>query len=227
LDDISGKEKTMLEERKLIELRKELIDNAALVETMIGKSIRGLKEKDASLLESVINEDEPRANDYEIAIEDICVSTIAQYQPATKPLRTILMILNISTTLERMADHAVTVSESALFLIGQPPVKPLIDIPRMAEVTISMLKNAIDSFVNEDAQMAMAVCERDSIVDALRTQIIRELVSCMIADPLTIERALHLMKIASNMERIADLATNICEDVIYMVQGKVIKHHKT
>ena len=136
------------------------------------------------------------------------------------------MILNISTNLERMADHAVTVSESALFIISQPSVKPLIDIPRMAEVTISMLKNAIDSFVNEDAQMAMAVCERDSIVDALRTQIIRELVSCMIADPLTVERALHLMKIASNLERIADLATNICEDVIYMVQGKVIKHHK-
>jgi phosphate transport system protein len=226
LDDISGKEKTMLEERKLIELRKELIDNAALVETMIEKSVRGLKEKDAYLLESVINEDEPKANDYEIAIDELCVSTIAQHQPATKPLRTILMILNISTTLERMADHAVTVSESALFLISQPSVKPLIDIPRMAEVTISMLKNAIDSFVNEDAQMAMAVCERDSIVDALRTQIIRELVSCMIADPLTVERALHLMKIASNMERIADLATNICEDVIYMVQGKVIKHHK-
>jgi phosphate transport system protein len=227
LDDFYRKEKTMLEEKKLIELRKELIDNAVLVETMIGKSIKGLKEKNMALLESVIKEDEPRANDYEIAIDEMCVSTIAQHQPATKPLRTILMILNISTTLERMADHAVTISESALYLISQPSVKPLLDIPRMAEVTISMLKNAIDSFVNENAALAMAVCERDSIVDALRTQIIRELISYMIADPLTIERALHLMKIASNMERIADLATNICEDVIYIVQGKVIKHHKT
>ena len=216
----------MLEERKLIELRKELIDYASLVETMIEKSIKGLREKKSTILESVINEDEPRANDYEIAIDEMSVSTIAQHQPATKPLRTILMILNISTTLERMADHAVTISESALFLISQSSVKPLLDIPRMAEVTISMLKNAIDSFVNENATLAIAVCERDSIVDALRTQIIRELISCMIADPLTIERALHLMKIASNMERIADLATNICEDVIYMVQGRVIKHHK-
>jgi phosphate transport system protein len=216
----------MLEEKKLIDLRKELTNNAALVETMIEKSIKGLKEKNAALLNSVINEDERRANDYEIAIDEMCVSTIAQHQPATKPLRTILMILNISTNLERMADHAVTISESALFLIDQTPVKPLMDIPRMAEVTISMLKNAIDSFVNEDAATAMAVCERDSIVDALRTQIVRELVSCMIADPLTIERSLHLMKIASNMERIADLTTNICEDVIYMVEGRNIKHHK-
>ena len=216
----------MLEERKLIELRKELIDYASLVETMIEKSIKGLREKKSTILESVINEDEPRANDYEIAIDEMSVSTIAQHQPATKPLRTILMILNISTTIELMAHHAVTISESALFLISQSSVKPLLDIPRMAEVTISMLKNAIDSFVNENATLAIAVCERDSIVDALRTQIIRELISCMIADPLTIERALHLMKIASNMERIADLATNICEDVIYMVQGRVIKHHK-
>jgi phosphate transport system protein len=137
------------------------------------------------------------------------------------------MILSISTSLERMADHAVTISESGLFLIGQPQVKPLMDIPRMSEVTISMLKNSIDSFVNEDAAMAMAVCERDNIVDALRTQVIRELVSYMISDPITIERALHLMKVTSNMERIADLATNICEDVIYMVEGRVIKHHKT
>jgi phosphate transport system protein len=216
----------MLEEKKLIELRKELIDYAALVEAMIDKSIKGLMDKKAMILESVIKEDETRANDYEIAIDEMCVSTIAQHQPATKPLRTILMMLNISTTLERMADHAVTISESGLYLIRQPSVKPLLDIPRMAEVTISMLKNAIDSFVNEDAALAMAVCERDSIVDALRTQMLRELISYMIADPLTIERTLHLMKIASNMERIADLATNICEDVIYMVQGRVIKHHK-
>ena len=216
----------MLEERKLLELRKELIDNATLVESMIDKSVRGLKEKNAELLQSVIDEDEPKANDYEIRIDEMCVSTIAQHQPATKPLRTILMILSISTSLERMADHAVTISESGLFLIKQPQVKPLMDIPRMSEVTISMLKNSIDSFVNEDAAMAMAVCERDNIVDALRTQIIRELVSYMISDPITIGRALHLMKIASNMERIADLATNICEDVIYMVEGKVIKHHK-
>jgi phosphate transport system protein len=216
----------MLEENKIIALKKELIDNATLVEKMIEKSIRGLKEKDTSILESVIREDEPRANDYELLIDEMCVTTIAQHQPTTKPLRTILMILNISTNLERMGDHAVTISESALYLIDQPFVKPLMDIPRMAEVTISMLKNAIDSFINEDAAMAMAVCERDGIVDALRTQIIRELISYMTSDPMTIERSLHLMKIASNLERIADLATNVCEDVIYMVEGRNIKHHK-
>ena len=112
----------MLEEKKLIELRKELIDNAVLVETMIEKSIKGLKEKNMALLESVINEDEPRANDYEIAIDEKCVSTIAQHQPATKPLRTILMILNISTTLERMADH-LGIPRDRVYGVATPSIK--------------------------------------------------------------------------------------------------------
>lgn len=216
----------MLEEKRLTELKRILIENATLVEDMIAKSIKGLREEDRESLRAVIRQDEPRANDYEIAIDELCVTTIAQYQPNTKALRTILMVLNISTGLERMADHAVTIAKSGLYLIEQPSVKPLIDIPRMSALTIGMLKDAIRAFINEDPELARAVCERDASVDSLRTQIIRELVTVMIADPSTIERALQLSKITSNLERIADLTTNIGEDVIYMVKGTVIKHHK-
>jgi phosphate transport system protein len=136
------------------------------------------------------------------------------------------MILHINSTLERIGDHAVTIAESGLFLIERPPVKPLIDIPRMVDVVKTMISDSITSFINEDAGLARNVCERDNIVDGLRNQIMRELITFMTSDPSTIERALQIMKISSNLERIADLATNICEDVIYMVKGQVIKHHK-
>ncbi|MEN6472587.1 MAG: phosphate signaling complex protein PhoU [Syntrophaceae bacterium] len=216
----------MLEEKQMTQLKRILIENATLVEGMIAKSVKGLRDEDAHILRTVIEQDETKANDYEITIDELCVTTIARYQPNTKALRTILMALNISSGLERMADHAVTIAESGLYLIEHPIVKPLIDIPRMGEITISMLKDAITAFIDENPDLALKVCERDSSVDGLRNQIARELVSFMIEDPKTIERALQLSKIASNLERIADLATNIGEDVIYMVKGTVIKHHK-
>ncbi len=216
----------MLEETKLINLKKTLMEFATLVESMVGQSITGLKVKKPDLLHDVIQLDEPRANTYEIELDEKSVFIIAQHQPTGKALRTIIMILHINSTLERIGDHAVTIAESGLFLIEQPPVKSLIDIPRMADVVKTMIADSITSFINEDAELARSVCERDNIVDSLRTQIIRELITFMTSDPSTIERALQLMKIASNLERIADLTTNICEDVIYMVKGQVIKHHK-
>jgi phosphate transport system protein len=216
----------MLEEAKLTNLKKMLMEFATLVESMVDQSINGLKLKNEDLLNGVIRIDEPRANDYEIELDEKSVSIIAQHQPTGKALRTIIMILHINSTLERIGDHAVTIAESGLFLIEQPPVKSLIDIPRMADVVKTMIADSITSFINEDAELARSVCERDNIVDGLRTQIIRELITFMTSDPSTIERALQLMKIASNLERIADLTTNICEDVIYMVKGQVIKHHK-
>jgi phosphate transport system protein len=216
----------MLEEAKLDRLKKELLQYATLVEGMIERSIHGLIDADAEILHRVIELDEPQANDFEIKLDEMCIATIAQHQPAGKALRSILMMYNINSTLERMGDHAVTICESGLFLIVQPAVKPLIDIPRMAEVVKGMIDDSISSFVNEDAVRARGVCERDSIVDGLRDQITRELITFMSSDPATIERSLHLMKISSNLERVADLCTNICEDVIYMVKGKVIKHHK-
>ncbi len=216
----------MLEETKLTTAKKELIEYATLVEQMIAKSISGLKNKDRQILQEVIEKDEPQANDLEITFDEMCIRLIAQHQPAGKALRTILMISNINSNLERMADHAVSISESGLYLIEQPDVKPLIDTPAMAEIVIEMIRDSIAAFINEDAGLANAVCEKDNTVDGLRSQIVRELITFMMSDSSTIERALKLMSIANNLERVADLTTNICEDVIFMVKGKIIKHHR-
>jgi len=125
-----------------------------------------------------------------------------------------------------VGDHAVNIAECSLFLIERPSLKPLLDIPRMAEESVGMLKDAIEAFIREDALLAAMVCERDNIVDNLGQQILRELITFMGADPSTIERSMRLLNIARNLERIGDLSTNISEDVIFMVEGRVIKHHR-
>ncbi|MGC8977327.1 MAG: phosphate signaling complex protein PhoU [Candidatus Ratteibacteria bacterium] len=212
-------------EEKISILKKKIIDFCLLAEKMIEESILGLLNKNSESLKKVIEEYEKKANDFEIEIDELCIETIAKYEPKAKNLRTILMILKINNDLERIGDHAVNISESALFLIERPQVKPLIDIPRMAEKTIEMMRDSVDSFINEDTIKAKKVCEEDDIIDDLKEQIIRELITYMSSDTSTIERSLHLLRIAQNIERIADLSTNISEDVIFMVEGKVIKHH--
>ena len=214
----------MLEEKITI-LRKELIEYAAIIEKMIEESVNAQVRKDSAMLTEIIEKDEQIANDTEIIIEEMCISMIAQFQPKAKDLRTILMILKINNDLERAGDHAVNIAESGLFLNDRPQLKPLLDIPRMAQDSINMLKDSITSFINEDPRLAFSVCERDNEVDDLANQIMRELITYMTGDPSTIERSLHLLKISRNLERIADLSTNICEDVIFMVEGAVIKHH--
>jgi len=213
-------------EEKLNTLKEKIIEMAVLVESMIEKSIKGLMERDKDLLLEVIEKEEKRVNDMEIEIEDMGMKFIGLYHPEAEYLRTSLMILQINNDLERMGDEAVNISESSIFLIERPSVKPLIDIPRMAEITIQMLKDSITSFVERKPELAKEVCGRDDIVDSLRDQIYRELITYMMQDPSTIERSLHLLRIARSLERIADLSTNLCEDVIFMVKGKVIKHHK-
>jgi phosphate transport system protein len=215
----------MLEE-KMIALRKELIESATHVEGMIDKSITGLMRKDSTLLTEIIEKDEPKANDSEISIEELCTTMIAQYEPRAKDLRTILMVMKMNNDLERVGDHAVNIAECSLFLIERPSLKPLLDIPRMAEESVGMLKDAIEAFIKEDSLLAAMVCERDNIVDNLGQQILRELITFMGADPTTIERSMRLLNIARNLERIGDLSTNISEDVIFMVEGRVIKHHR-
>lgn len=211
---------------KIITLRKELVDYATHVEGMIDKSITGLMRKDPAILTKVIEKDEVQANETEITIEELCTTMVAQYQPRAKDLRTILMVMKINNDLERVGDHAVNIAESSLYLIERPAIKPLLDIPRMAEEAVMMLKDSIDAFIKEDTVMAGVVCERDTIVDNLGQQILRELITFMAADPTTIERSMRLLNIARNIERIGDLSTNISEDVIFMVEGRVIKHHK-
>jgi phosphate transport system protein len=209
---------------KLNRLKEKIIEQGNLVESMIEKSIRGLLNKDKALLLEVLQVDEPRTNEMEIEIDEMCINLIARFQPEARDLRTIIMILKMNNDLERIGDMAVNISESALYLIERPQVKPMIDLPKMAEETIQMLKDGIDSFIKSDAKLAKSVCERDDIVDAYRDQILRELITYMISDPTTIERAIHIERITRNLERIADLATNIGEDVVYIVEGKIIKH---
>ncbi|MBN2542841.1 phosphate signaling complex protein PhoU [bacterium] len=211
---------------KLISLKQKLIEYAALAESMIDKSIKGLLNKEEDLLNEVINSDERKANDLEIVLDELSTNLIAKYQPQAKDLRTILMIMKMNNDLERIGDLAVNISQAAMFLILKPKVKPYIDLPRMAEEARKMLKDSIDSFINEDVALAKSVCERDSIVDGLRDQILRELVTFMTGDTNTIERSIRLIVISRCLERIADLSTNICEDVIFMVKGRIVKHHK-
>ncbi|MFH0811473.1 MAG: phosphate signaling complex protein PhoU [Pseudomonadota bacterium] len=214
----------MLEEERIMNLKRELIEYATLVEGMIDKSIKGLVNKDKVLLIQVIEEDEPKANHFEVKLDELCTVLIAQYQPKAKALRTILMSLKINNDLERMADHAVNIGETSLDLIGIPTTKFLSDILKMAEVTRSMLADSIDAFVREDGKLAKEVCERDSIVDELRDRNRKEIINAMCADCGMIGAYLNFLRIARNLERIADLSTNLGEDVIFMVEGRVIKH---
>jgi phosphate transport system protein len=214
-------------EEKLGNLKRELVEYAGLVESMIEKAVKGLLDREPDYFVDVIEKDEPRANTYEVEIDEMGTALIAQHEPKAKDLRTILMVMKMSNDLERMGDHAVNIAQSGMYLIERPLVKPSIDVPRMSGLTIGMLKDSIVAFINEDPGLAKSVCERDSEVDELRDQLFRELITYMVSDAKTIERSLHLTRVAGNLERIADLSTNICEDVIFMVKGQVIKHHQS
>jgi phosphate transport system protein len=212
-------------EQEIQRLKERITAYAAFTSRMIEESITGLIDRDETILNKVIKEDEERANHIEIEIEEMCIEVIARYEPKAKNLRTVLMIMKINNDLERIGDEAVNIAQSSIYLIKKPEIKKLIDIPRMAELSAKMLKDSIDAFVTENSSLAREICTRDDIVDNLRDQVVRELVTYMIADPSTIERALQLMRIARSLERVADLSTNFCEDVVFIVEGKNIKHH--
>jgi phosphate transport system protein len=207
-------------------LKKMLFEMASSVEEMIAKSIKALEENNMILAEDVIKSDE-KVNEMEIEIDNQCIRILALLHPEAADLRTVTMIMKINNDLERIGDHAVNIAQMALYLADKPPVKPLIDIPKMAEKAIEMLQESLDAFVNKDAELAVEVCKKDDEVDALEPQIVRELVTYMISDPQTIDRALTLILIARGLERVADLATNIAEDAYYMASGKILKHHHT
>jgi phosphate transport system protein len=213
-------------EQKITELKEKLFTMASLVESMLEKSVSSLVNRDEELAREVIDKDEPKANDLEIEIEDSGVKLIALHQPEASFLRVVIAMTKINNDLERIGDHAVNIAERALFLIPRPLVKPLIDLPRMGKTTRKMLKESLDSFARKDANLAISVCKEDEEVDSLRDQIVRELITYMISDPSTIERSIQLISIARNLERVADLATNIAEDVVFTVKGEVIKHHR-
>ena len=211
-------------EVKVSQLKEKLLFMGSIVERMIGESIRALVERDEDLARSVVEKQEPKVNELEIEIDEMCINALALYQPKASDLRTVTMVMKINNDLERIGDHAVNIAERAIFLISKPPVKPLIDIPRMAQESAGMLRDSLNSFTNRDPKLAVDVCSRDDTVDNLRDQITRELITYMISDPSTIERGLNLILIARDLERVADLATNIAEDVVFMVRGETIKH---
>jgi phosphate transport system protein len=210
--------------RQIIDLKAKVMESAALVEAMIEKSIRGLNEKNADLFFQVIKKDEPQVNHFDREIDEMCTTFIAQYEPMAKDLRTVLMILKMNNDLERMGDHAVNISESGLFLVTRPYLKPSDSIFEMGQTAASMLKDSIQAFLREDTQLAREVCERDNIVDSLGDKILEEVTAFLKTEHDGVKRSLHLMRISQNIERIADLSTNLCEEVIYISEGKDIKH---
>jgi phosphate transport system protein len=209
---------------ELEELKENLLKMATLVEGAINNAVQSLMKRDSELAKKTF-QGEDRINKLEITIEDMCLKLLALRQPMAVDLRFITSAMKIITDLERIGDQAVNIAERAISLNEEPQLKPYIDIPRMAEIAQSMVKDVLDAFVNKDSKLARSVCERDDLVDGLNDQVFRELLTYMISDPKTITRAAHLMIVCRCLERIADHATNIAEDVIFMVDALVIKHH--
>ncbi len=211
-------------QKELDELKENLLKMAAMVEDAIRDSVQSLVKRDSELARKTF-EFEDRINKLEIVIDEMCLRLLALRQPMAADLRFITSAMKIITDLERMGDQAVNIAERVISLNQEPQIKPYIDIPKMAEIAQSMVKDVLDAFVNRDSKLARSVCERDDLVDGLNDQVVRELITYMMSDPRTITRAVHLMIVCRCLERIADHATNIAEDVIFMVDALVIKHH--
>lgn len=213
-------------EEELALLNKKLLEMASLVESRIAKSMKALREGNMILAQEVIRTDE-QVNDMEIEIDNLCVKILALYQPEAKDLRTVTMIMKVNNDLERIGDHASSISRMAIFMADHPPIKPLVDIPKMADKAMEMLRESLDAFIKRDAQLAVEVCRKDDEVDNYEPQIVRELITFIMSDPSTLSRALRYIYVARHLERVGDLATNIAENAYYIATGDVLKHHHT
>ena len=211
---------------ELVLLNKKLLEMASLVETMIARSIKALREGNMILAQEVIRTDE-QVNAMEIEIDNLCVKILALYQPEAKDLRTVTMIMKVNNDLERIGDHASSISRIALFMADYPPIKPLVDIPKMAEKAMEMLRESLDAFIRRNAQLAIEVCQKDDEVDNYEPKIVRELITFIMSDPSTLNLALRYIYVARHIERVADLATNIAENAYYIATGEVLKHQHT
>jgi phosphate transport system protein len=212
-------------EEELKKLREEILYMGGMVEDQIQKAIKSLVDRDSNLAEVIIERDH-EVNRLDVEIDDRCIKLLALHQPAGRDLRFITTGLKITTDLERIGDMAVNICERALELNLEPQLKPYIDIPRMARISQRMIRESLDAFVREDTDLALKVCKDDEEVDQLNAQIFREVVTFMIDDSHTINRAIKISSISKYIERIADHATNIAEMVIFMVKGKSIRHLK-
>ncbi len=211
-------------QQELEALKSRLLLMGGRAEAIVLRSIEALKGLDEAMAHEVVADDSVMDR-MEIEIDERCVHLLALQQPLASDLRFITGALKINNDLERVGDHAVNIAQCVLRLAGQPHVKPLVDIPRMARLAGGMLHDALDAFVRRDAEAARRLCATDDEVDALNHQVFRELVSYMIEDPTTIGRAMELILVARNLERVADLATNVAEEVVFIAEARVIKHH--
>ena len=212
-------------DEELKELHKEILKMAVYAQESIFKSIESLKNRDKNMAQDVIDTDS-KIDELELAIDEKCIDLIARYQPMAGDLRYITTGMKINAELERIADMAVDISQKSLGLMEKPILKPLIDIPKLSAVAQRMVGDSIDAFVNRDAHLARQVVLADSEADKLRNSVSDELINEYLArDPKTADRAVALLLIARYLERICDHTTNIAEDVIYMVEAKVVKHH--
>jgi phosphate transport system protein len=204
-------------------LKQTLLAMGALVEDQIRQVMRALVDRDDVLAQSVIERDR-EVNAYDVEVDEKCVELLALHQPTAGDLRFITTAMKIVTDLERIGDQAVNIAQRARELNVEPQLKPYIDLPRMAELAQTMVKESLDAFVARDTALARRVCGEDEAVDALNHQIFRELLTFMMEDPKTIPRAIRLILIARFLERVADHATNIAEMVIFMVDSKMVRH---
>jgi phosphate transport system protein len=210
------------EELKL--LKERLLEMAARAEEQIALAVRGLKDREEGLACQVLDREEA-INLLDIEIDEMALRLLALRQPMAADLRFITSAMKISSDLERIGDLAVNIAQRTIDLLKSPQLKPLIDIPQMALMAQEMVRDVLNAFINGDDKLARDVCERDDQMDKLNQQVFRELLTYMMEDPATISRAVDLILVGRHLERIADHATNIGEDVIYMVRGKTIKHH--
>jgi phosphate transport system protein len=210
-------------DRELDALKQDLLRMAALAETAVTKSLLSVTHRDSDLARDVITDD-IALNRMELAIEEQAFKLLALRQPVATDLRLTVAAMRIATELERIGDQAVNIAERALELNSNPPLELPIDIKVMADIALGMVRTSIDAFVNQDPKLAIQVCQRDVEVDILDDEYIQKILDCMIKESRWVTRLHHFIIIVRNLERIADLATNIAEDIVFIIEGRVIKH---
>lgn len=213
-----------MQQTRILELKEAIVNQANSVEQMLENSVNGLFSRDRDLLRLVIEKEEREVNDRELEIDELCINNIALYSPEAKDLRTIFMVARMNSDLERMADHCVNIAESALYLVDNYFVDIMEEVNRMAGITALMLKKSVTAFIDENVKSASMVCKMDNEVDSILERVIRHLIEFMANHSDKIEVAMNIVRVAQNLEKIADLTTNISEETIYVARGKVIKH---
>ena len=217
------RERTRHFQEELEDLKASILAMGGLAEDRVQGAMEGLVVRNPGMLDSVLTGDEP-INQLHIKIDGLAFRLLALHQPMASDLRMIVAALKINSDLERVGDLAVNIAEAGHRYLALPPVKPLIDLPRMAEIAQRMLRDALDAFVKGDIALAQSVLDRDDQLDALKTQVFRELLTYMLQDPATIEASLALILVSRHLERIGDHATNIAEDVIFVVSARDVRH---